>query len=132
MTARRLIACIMLPCYLVACMSWKTQEVSPQQVIAEEQPTKVRVTRTDGLMITVKEPAVSGDSIVGVCTRLTGPGGFEGVPIVCGQSVSIPLASVAKLEVSSPNTGASIGLIAGVLVVPAAGVLLAIALNIEN
>jgi hypothetical protein len=112
-------------------MSWKTQEVSPQQVIAEEQPTKVRVTRTDGLMITVKEPAVSGDSIVGVCTRLTGPGGVEGDPIVCGQSVSIPLASVAKLEVSSPNTGASIGL-AGALAVAAAGVLLVIGLNIEN
>ncbi len=65
MNVRRLIACILLPSYLVACTTWKTQEASPQQVLAEEQPDKVQVTLTDGSQLVLEEPAVSGDTLSG-------------------------------------------------------------------
>ena len=84
----RLIACILLPCYLVACMSWKTQEASPQQVLADEQPDKVQVTLTDGSQLVLKEPAVSGDTLSGL---------DDSTP------VHIPLANVSSIAVEGTN-----------------------------
>ena len=102
MTVRRLIACILLPCYLVACMSWQTQEITPEQVLAEKQPDKVRVTLTDGSQVEVYQPRVSGDTLMGLRE---------------GQQVSIPLASVTQLELREGDTGKSIaaaGIVVGV------------------
>ena len=100
--SRRLIACILLPAYLAACSTWTTQEVSPQQVIGEEQPDMVRVTLTDGSQVEVYQPRVSGDTLMGLRE---------------GQQVSIPLASVTQLELREGDTGKSIaaaGIVVGV------------------
>jgi hypothetical protein len=88
MNVRRLIACILLPSYLVACTTWKTQEASPQQVLAEEQPDKVQVTLTDGLQLVLEEPAVSGDTLSGL---------YDGTP------VHIPLADVWSIAVKGTD-----------------------------
>ncbi len=101
MTIRRLIACILLPCYLVACTSWKTQEVSPQQVLTDEQPDKVRVSLTDGSQVVLEEPVVSGDTLIG----------FE-------QDVqkSILLADVSALELREGDGGkTTLAIIGGVI-----------------
>ena len=109
MTVRRFIACILLPCYLVACTSWKTQEASPQQVLADEQPDKVQVTLTDGSQLVLKEPAVSGDTLSGL---------DDSTP------VHIPLANVSSIAVKGTD-GVKTGLLAfGVVVVVAAVVVL--------
>ena len=110
MTVRRLIACILLPSYLVACTTWKTQEASPQQVLAEEQPDKVQVTLTDGSQLVLKEPAVSGDTLSGL---------DDGTP------VHIPLADVSALEVRESNGGLTILAVFGGLVL-AAGVVIGV------
>ena len=109
---RRFIACILLPCYLAACTSWKTQQVSPQQVISEEQPDWVRVTLTNGSQRVLKEPAVSGDTLSGLSDA--------GIP------VHIPLADVVDVAVEKTNalkTAALIYAVVGVgfilLVLPA-------------
>ncbi len=96
MTARRLIACILLPCYLVACSSWKTQEASPQQVLEDEQPNKVRVTLADGSRVVLKEPVVSGDTLTGS---------------VDGEQRSIPLADVADVEVRKAEVVPTVALV---------------------
>ena len=107
MTVRRIIACVLLPCYLVACTSWKTQEASPQQVIAEE-PGKVRVILTDGSQLVLKEPAVSGDTLSGL---------DDGTP------VHIPLAGVSSIAVKGTNAALTgVAVLGGLLLV--AGVLL--------
>jgi hypothetical protein len=108
MTVRRLIACILLPCYLLACSTWKTQEASPQEVLAE-QPDQVLVQLTDGFKVVLRQPAVSGDSIIGLEN---------------GEQRSIPLASVSALEVREPDMLLTTGAILGGLVVVAGVVVL--------
>ena len=105
MTVRRFIACILLPCYLVACTSWKTQEASPQQVLADEQPDKVRVTLTDGSQVVLAEPAISGETLTGSAD---------------GQQRSIPLADVADVEVKKTEALLTSALVLGGVIVAGA------------
>ena len=107
---RRAIAGVLLPMYLTGCMTWKTQEVSPQQVIAEQQPGKMRVTLTNGRQLVLSQPGVSGDTLSGRVAR---------------DSVDIALADVAKTEVpkfSAVWTVVEVSI--GVLAVAGAGSLL--------
>jgi hypothetical protein len=98
---RRLVACILLPCCLLACSTWKTQEASPQQVLADEQPAKVRVTLTDGSQVVLEQPVVSGDTLTGLRE---------------GEQVSISLASVSELELRKGDTVKTIALTTGIVV----------------
>ena len=63
--ARRFIAALLMV-LLTACHSWRPTTVSPQQLIPEEQPSLVRVTLIDGETVTVRDPTMRNDSIVGV------------------------------------------------------------------
>ncbi len=108
MTVRRIIACILLPCYLAACSSWKTQEASPRQVLADGQPDKVQVTLADGSQLVLEEPAVSGDTLSGL---------DDGTP------VHIPLANVSSIAVKGTD-GVKTGLLVFGVVVVAAAVIL--------
>ena len=101
MTVRRIISCILLPCYLVACSTWKTQEASPQQVLAE-QPDKVRVTLSDGSQVVVEEPVISGDTLTGVAE---------------GQQRSIPLSDVADVQVKKTEALLTAAFVFGTVVV---------------
>ncbi len=80
---RRFIACVLLPCCLVACSTWKPQHVSPQQVVSEKQPDKVRVTLTDGTRNVIEYPMITGDSLTGV---------------LAGVQETVPLSTVTVLE----------------------------------
>ena len=62
---RRFIAALLMV-LLTACHSWQPTTVSPQQLIPEEQPSPVRVTLTNGETVTIKDPTMRNDSIVGV------------------------------------------------------------------
>ena len=64
--ARRLVACVLLPSQLGACMSWKTQEAAPPQLVNEEQPSRIRVTLRDGTQVVLTEPTISGDTLWGL------------------------------------------------------------------
>ncbi len=96
---QRVIACILLPCYLLACSSWKTLEVSPVQVISEEHPNKVRLTLTDGSTVVLEQPVVSGDTLTGVGE---------------GEHVTIPVSDVTDVAVRKKDIVKTVGL--GVLV----------------
>ena len=109
MTIRRLIACILLPCQLLACWSWQAQEASPEQVIAEEHPDKMMVNLTDGSKVVLEQPTVSGDTLSGVQS---------------GSTVNIPLSEVASVEIQKSSTsrtivgiGLGVALVAVVVVV---------------
>ncbi len=62
---RRFIAALLMV-LLTACHSWQPTTVSPQQLIPEEQPSPVRFTLTNGETVTIKDPTMRNDSIVGV------------------------------------------------------------------
>jgi len=61
--SRRIIAALLLM-QLTACYSWRSTTISPWQVIAEEKPSDVRVTRTDGSQLTLVDPFIRNGSIV--------------------------------------------------------------------
>ena len=46
--------------WLSACTSWTIQSASPQQVLAEHQPEKVRVTRADSTTVVLNQPEIVG------------------------------------------------------------------------
>ena len=62
--ARRGIAALLL-LLLTACYSWQPTTPSPQGWTPEERPSSVRVTLATGGTVTVENPAVRNDSIVG-------------------------------------------------------------------
>lgn len=61
--ARRFIAAFLLG-LLTGCQSWHPTTLSPRALIPEERPSSVRITLTNGAIITVMDPAMRNDSIV--------------------------------------------------------------------
>ena len=62
--ARQFIAALLMV-LLTACHSWRFTSVSPQRLIAEDQPSSVRVTLMDDETVTIDDPTMRNDSIVG-------------------------------------------------------------------
>ena len=55
-----------LLCLLAAgCPRWHTQPLTPQQVVSEMHPKRIRVTLTDSSVLVLRHPVTSGDSIAG-------------------------------------------------------------------
>ena len=93
--ARRVIAALLLV-LLTACHSWQPTTVSPQQLIAEERPSSVRATLTSGRTITVEDPTMRNDSIVGYTDA--------GVAAVASRDVRL-------LEVRGVDVGQTVGFV---------------------
>jgi hypothetical protein len=51
---------------LNACTSWRVQSVTPAQLVAEQQPHKVRLRGQDGTRTELRGPFVRGDSLLGL------------------------------------------------------------------
>jgi hypothetical protein len=88
-----------------ACMSWKTQPVSPDRALAKH-PNQVRITRADGSKLVLLRPTIVADSLVGE------PPGDSAKRIA--QRVAIPLSDVQSVAVQQVSAGKTILLIAGV------------------
>ena len=112
-TLRRLTCCLLLPVYLAGCSSWYVQEVSPQQLVTEEQPKKIRVTLTDGSQLQIEQPTVSGDTLMGYEVR-----GRR----YSGQQVNIPLSDVTDVAIQRTDAGKTTALIVGTVLVVGAAV----------
>jgi hypothetical protein len=48
-----------------ACTTWKVQPVTPEALIAEQHPGRIRVTRADRTTIVLRHPELRGDSLSG-------------------------------------------------------------------
>ena len=120
--------CLLLLCVVPAsgCVStWHTVQASPAAAMAAHGRGDVQVKRQDGSMVTLHQPVMSGDSIVG----------YEDPPWDQGGKATrqaIPLDAVRSISVwkrdKTANTvlwviGASFGalLILGVTAVPSGG-----------
>lgn len=93
---------------LGGCKTWQRTTVSPQRLITEEDPPSIRVTTSNGSIVTLDHPLVVNDSIVSV----DGP--------VPGTSLAPPRPGVLFTEVSSVEVarfspGRSIGLAAALI-----------------
>jgi hypothetical protein len=86
-------------------MSWKTQEATPQQLVNEEQPSRIRVTLTDSTRIVLTEPTISGDTLWG---------------LVDGERAGVPEPEIREMALWRAN-GTTTVIVLGVGVVVAAG-----------
>ena len=98
--------------HLTACQAWQSvslDAISPDQLIEEDRPDRVRVTMPDGTQVELENPSVEGDELVAL-------GGF-----------SMPSANVVILESRKFSMDRTMillgGVVVGVLVVAMAVVL---------
>jgi hypothetical protein len=110
---RRSIAVVLLFVYLPACHHYVTPKgMTPEAYIAAEQPKRVRVTLENGTRLTILDPFTSHDSLLGYI-----PVRQSDSAVVSGPLWAASLESVRRLEVYKLNTGATVGLTGGVLLV---------------
>ncbi len=109
--ARRVIAGALMV-LLTACHSWQPTTISPQGWTPEERPSSVRATLTSREVITLRDPIVRNDSIV-------------------GATVGVASRDVRVLEVERFSVGKTVGLVVGTSTIAAAA-LLVVALSGYN
>ncbi len=109
---RQMLCALLLISSLSACTTWRTESVTPAQLVDGEHPKSVRVTRTDGRHVTIFTPRVAGDSLVG-----------SGSSYGQGAHLGVALADIREIATSHPSAGKDVGLVLLVGVV-AFGVLL--------
>ena len=106
---------------LAACTSWKVQTVSPEQLIAAEHPSAVRVQRQDGSRVVVNSPRIATDSLLGMTDRRS--------PVTADRSpVSVPLADISQVAVRHISVGSTVVGLFGLGLVATAGAFLYIVL----
>jgi hypothetical protein len=86
----RMMALVCLCSYVFACHSWRTEPVSPQQVLAGN-PEEVRLIRTDSSKLVLKAPSLANDTLRGL-----GRG---------DSTVLIPLQQVDSIQVKQSDGG---------------------------
>ena len=107
-TVRRAVSSILLPVYLSSCTSWQVQSVSPEQVVTEEEPSKIRVTLTDSSELEMEQPRIVGDTLRGLVK-----GGADDSLV----ERDVLLADIATVRVKKTNATASVLLVVGIAAV---------------
>jgi len=118
-----------------ACTSWQTQEVSPQELIAQKHPDEIRVTLPDSSQVEISLPSLAGDTVLG--TAKSGRGGprVNGNAVAFGQGtassaepgsqVRIPASDVVRIQTSHADGGETALLVVGTLAVVGGALLIA-------
>ena len=118
MNIRRILSCLLLPAYLSSCTSWQVQGVSPQQVIEREQPSLIRVTRTDRSEVFLDDPQVSGDTVIGFRRDTTWDSIYEATDT--SAVLEIPLADISQVAIRKTDVGKGVLAVLGVAALTAA------------
>jgi hypothetical protein len=95
-----------------ACTSWRVHGLSPQQIVTAEQPSSIRVIRSDSTQVVLSQPTVSGDSLTGLTD---------------GKRLSIPVPDIVGLAVPVDDGGKmlALGLVTGAVLTLGALLLIA-------
>ncbi|KPK78489.1 MAG: hypothetical protein AMS25_15110, partial [Gemmatimonas sp. SM23_52] len=70
---RRLLAALALLAFLSACTKWSTTRDPVDQVIREQEPSKVRVTLADYSVVELRMPKIMGDTLKGYAVEVAPP-----------------------------------------------------------
>lgn len=101
----RLPALVLLVLHLQACASWAPATTPPRELIAQEEPSSIRITRTDGTREVMRDPQVEGDSIVAMGSEECRSSAAAGGRVFCETTTSVAaLSDVRAMEVRRPNT----------------------------
>lgn len=85
------------------CGSWHAVPVSPQELVADARPGRVRVTQADGTRLVIGRPQIVGDSLVGLHGH---------------QPVGVGLRDVTEIAVRRTSALKTGGLVLGILALP--------------
>jgi hypothetical protein len=99
-----IVSVLLLTAYVSACAGWHTVGPTPEAVIREQSPRLVRLTFTDRLTTTLRNPALSGDSVSGE---------LASSPIAAPERLTLPLGTVTTIAVRRTNGLKTAALIAG-------------------
>jgi len=106
----RLTALVLVSSLLDACTSWHVQPLDPAHFSEAHAPKTAHVTLTSGAELTIHQPVVAGDSLIGTGEKYATSGGW-----VPGQRVAIPLTDIRQVTVSQFEGGKTVALVAGAL-----------------
>jgi hypothetical protein len=99
---------------------WQTQQATPKQVITDQTPDRVRVTKVDGTRLEIWEPHIAGDSLAGR-TLPEDAVWIVGTPRPEMVPVSLPLEEIRYVEVPAVTKGqVAVGILIAALSVAAA------------
>ena len=85
----------------VACVyHWQDQRLRPDDVIRQQEPVAVRVTKVDSTQVVLRNPQLADSSLVGV---------------VNDSAVSIPLAAIASVAVRKPGAEPEVAVVMSVI-----------------
>ena len=99
--------------WLLACHKWVPLEPPMFQTLEATDPDMVRVTRTDGRQVTLKEPRISQDSLIGFWDESSS-----------SRTTSMPLEAVEWIEERRSDPLATVGVVLGVTVLVLGGLVL--------
>jgi hypothetical protein len=102
-----------------ASITWQVGTPTPARFVEAERPSSIRVTRTDGTIITLKSPVVRGDSLVGAVSS-------EGA----APSTGVGLSDVGSVSIRKTEGGRTALLVLGIVGVVVGGLVLAAAIAI--
>ncbi len=112
---RRAIALALLLWYIPACTTWQVARgVTPQQLIADKHPAKVRLSLAGNSEVVLEEPRVAGDSLAG---------------FVNGRDSSVVASDVTQLAIRKVSGGRTAGLVGGLALL---GAIIAVAHAVSN
>jgi hypothetical protein len=107
--------------FALACTTWKSQRVAPQQVVTAKRPDHVRVLLADSTQLELWKPRISGDSLVGRLERTNST-----------RLGGIPLSDIKQLQIRRLTTGGTIVVVVasvGLAALLVAGVAAAVSAN---
>lgn len=113
---RRIVAWAVVVTLLPACTSWRVAGPTPRDYFQTERPGEVRVTLSNNSQVSLRAPALVGDSLVGTV----------GGGLALGDTAhktNIPLRDVRIVEARRFSIGKTLGLVAvvGLIAMAACG-----------
>ena len=103
---------------LTGCTSWQVVEVSPRALVDSAHVTRMQVTERGGAKYIIDTPRLVGDSLTGSAFR---EDYVNRVTMQSGQRVvaarHVPLAAINQVAVRKPSSGATAGLVVGIVAV---------------
>jgi len=108
---KRFIAILTLGAFLQACMRWGTKPLEPTRFDGTTPGRQVRVTLADGGILAVRNPLISGDSLVWLRPAADEPAAGDAPPRE--QRQGIPLAQIRSVEVREVDAAKTTLLVVG-------------------
>jgi hypothetical protein len=97
---RKLVAIVMMVSVFASCTTWKIQPESAVSVVENKRPSQVRLNLRNGTQVEMFRPVIEKDQVVG---------SSEAPRFGRTYNISVPVADVVSIELSSVHAGKTFG-----------------------